>query len=190
MRGHACSSFVRVFQITRLAHIPFEFKRHDEFTANLPVVYLTFPRYCRNVVIRDQALFTGTQARKFDMAQRLDTIKTPKLIVVDLSLEPWLLQDNEHSNRQLSKFLGSLANTVDERGTIAIGLGRPWTLLGGRLHGGSDFTRLQERAVYGNLKVLLFRYIDNRHIPFFYLLAPAVHFVSYPVLAVRLAYSQ
>lgn len=71
------------------------------------------------------------------MSDPIDTIRPPKLIAVDLSLEPWLLNDNDASRSQLSKFLGSLVATVHELGTIAIGVLRPWMKLGGRLHGES-----------------------------------------------------
>jgi hypothetical protein len=84
-------------------------------------------------------LFVGNRTRKFDLGEALDTSKQPKLIVVDITSEMWLLQDNDSSKAQVSKFLGALIATLHDLGTMAIGVPRPWMVHGGRLNGAFEF---------------------------------------------------
>ncbi|CAM9355270.1 unnamed protein product [Pylaiella littoralis] len=79
----------------------------------------------RNVMVHDKVLFDGTRARKFDMGEAIDTSKQPKLIIVDITQEIWLLQRNDASKKELSRFLDACLASLHDQGTIAMGVPRP-----------------------------------------------------------------
>lgn len=81
------------------------------------------------------------------MGETIATIKPPKIIVVDITEEPSLLQDNDTSAAQLSRFLGALLETLHDLGTLAVGIPRPWMAHGGRLYGASELSKVSWKGV-------------------------------------------
>lgn len=72
----------------------------------------------------------------------MKTSVAPKLVIVDLTSEVSLFKRTEVSKRNLIMFLDAVVLGMDDSGTIALAVPRPWHLAGARVGGASASRRV------------------------------------------------